>query len=114
MKFERSWGFYINLYGDDNSGSKVKKIVVNPGKRLSLQSHNHRHEHWIITKGNPDVQLGEKVYKMKENEHIFIPVKEKHRIENNTDNQVELIEVQYGDYLGEDDIIRYQDDFGRI
>ena len=89
-------------------------IVVNPGKRLSLQSHNHRHEHWIITKGNPDVQIAEKMYKMKENEHIFISVKEIHRLENNTDNQVELIEVQYGEYLGEDDIIRYQHNFGRI
>jgi len=88
--------------------------VVNPGKRLSLQSHNHRCEHWIITKGNPDVQLGDKVRKMKENEYIFISKKEIHRIENNTNNQVELIEVKYGDYLGEDDIIRYQDDFGRI
>ena len=71
MKFERPWGFYINLHGDDNSGSKVKKIVINPGKRLSLQSHIHRCEHWIITKGNPDVQLGQKVRKMKENEYVL-------------------------------------------
>ena len=114
MKIEWPWGFYINLYGDDNSGSKVKKILVNPSKRLSLQSHNHRCEHWIITKGVPDVQIGEKLYKMNENDYIFIPLKEKHIIENNTDNVVELIEVQYGEYLGEDDIIRYEDDFGRI
>ena len=113
MKFERPWGFYINLYGDDNSGSKVKKIVVNPGKRLSLQSHNHRHEHWIITKGNPDVQLGEKVYKMKENEHIYIPVKEKHRIENKTNKSLIMIEVQTGNYLEEDDIKRYKDEYNR-
>lgn len=110
----RPWGWYINIEGNDYSGSKVKKIVVLPGKRLSLQSHNYRHEHWVITKGTPIVQLGETFIKMKENEHIYIPIKEKHRMENKTNKIVEFIETQIGEYLGEDDIIRYQDDFGRI
>jgi mannose-6-phosphate isomerase-like protein (cupin superfamily) len=113
MFVERPWGYYINIHGDDNSGSKVKKIVVYPGKRLSLQSHEYRSEHWIITKGNASVQLGNSIHYLTENQHIFIPVTEKHRIENNTQELLEFIEVQYGSYLGEDDIKRYEDDFGR-
>lgn len=112
MKTDRPWGSYTTI--NENENSKIKKIIVLPGKRLSLQSHKYRHEHWIITKGTPRVQLGENFYEMKENEHIYIPVTEKHRIENNTHEIVEFVEVQYGSYLGEDDIIRYEDDFGRI
>lgn len=112
-KVYRPWGYYININGSDYDGSKIKRIVVYPGKRLSLQSHNQRSEHWVIVKGLPRVQVGEKFYDMKPNEHIFIPVTEKHRIENNTEQLVEFVETQIGNYLGEDDIIRYQDDFGR-
>ena len=112
MKIEKPWGYYINIYENDNQ--KLKKIVVYPGKRLSLQSHKFRSEHWIITKGNANVQLNDKFYNLTENEHIFIPVTEKHRIENNTEQLLEFIELQYGSYLDENDIIRYQDDFGRI
>lgn len=113
-KVYRPWGYYININGNDNSGSKVKRIVVYPGKRLSLQSHNKRSEHWVITKGHARVQVGEKFYDLTVNEHIFIPVTEKHRMENTTSELVEFVETQIGTYLGEDDIIRYQDDFGRV
>lgn len=113
-KVFRPWGYYININGNDNSGSKVKRIVVYPGKRLSLQSHNHRSEHWVITKGDARVQVGEKFYNLTVNEHIFIPVTEKHRMENLSSELVEFVETQIGTYLGEDDIIRYQDDFGRV
>ncbi len=112
-KVFRPWGWYININGDDHSGSKVKRITVLPGKRLSLQSHKSRSEHWVITKGNAVVQLGEKKIEMKVNDYIFIPTLEKHRMENLSDKLVEFVETQIGDYLGEDDIIRYQDDFGR-
>ena len=113
-KVYRPWGYYINVNGGDYDESKIKRIVVYPGKRLSLQSHNQRSEHWVIVKGHPRVQVGEKFYDMKPKEHIFIPVTEKHRMENNTDQLVEFVETQIGQYLGEDDIIRYQDDFGRV
>ena len=112
-KVFRPWGWYINLEGNDHSGSKAKKISVDPGKRLSLQSHSFRHEHWVITKGSPVVQLGEEFIQMNKNDHIYIPINIKHRIENKTSEIVELIETQIGSYLGEDDIIRYEDDFGR-
>jgi len=113
-KAYRPWGWYINVEGNDHSGYKVKRIGVYPGKRLSLQSHNHRGEHWVITKGNARVQLDETFMDMGPNEHVFIPVKALHRMENIGDEMVEFVETQIGDYLGEDDIIRYQDDFGRV
>ena len=113
-KVFRPWGYYININGDDFSGSKVKRIIVYPGKRLSLQSHNNRSEHWVITKGKARVQVGENFYDLGVNDYIFIPVTKKHRMENLSDQLVEFVETQIGSYLGEDDIIRYQDDFGRV
>ena len=112
-KFSRPWGYYETIYGDDHNGYKVKKIVVYPHKRLSLQSHNNRSEHWVIVNGTGKVQVGEEFYMVNKNEHVYIPVKAIHRIENIGDDLLELIETQVGDYLGEDDIIRYEDDFGR-
>jgi len=112
-KFSRPWGYYENIYGGDHNGFKVKKIVVSPHKRLSLQSHNNRSEHWVIVNGTGKVQVGEEFYMVTKNEHIYIPIKAIHRIENIGDDLLELIETQVGDYLGEDDIIRYEDDFGR-
>jgi mannose-6-phosphate isomerase-like protein (cupin superfamily) len=112
-KFNRPRGYYENIYGDDHNGYKVKKIVVTPHKRLSLQSHNNRSEHWVIVNGTGKVQVGEECYIVNKNEHVYIPVKVIHRIENIGDELLELIETQVGDYLGEDDIIRYEDDFGR-
>jgi mannose-1-phosphate guanylyltransferase/mannose-6-phosphate isomerase len=113
-KAYRPWGWYINVEGNDHSGYKVKRIGVYPGKRLSLQSHNHRSEHWVICKGNARVQVNNDFIEMGPNEHVFIPVKALHRMENIGDEMVEFVETQIGDYLGEDDIVRYEDDFGRV
>jgi mannose-6-phosphate isomerase-like protein (cupin superfamily) len=111
--FFRPWGFYKNTEEVDGI-YKVKIITVNIGQKLSLQSHNHRSEHWVIVKGKGKVQLGEKNYIVEKNQHIYIPVNELHRIENIGDELLEFTETQIGHYLGEDDIIRYQDDYGRV
>ena len=110
----RPWGCYVELTGGDHAGHKVKKISVQPKKRLSLQSHQHRSEHWTIVKGTAKVQLDDNFHTLKENDYIFIKAGALHRIENIGDDLLEFIEVQVGDYLGEDDIKRYQDDFGRV
>ena len=104
---------YTNVEGNDYSGFKVKRICVYPKKRLSLQSHNHRSEHWVIVKGQARVQLDDKFIEMGVSDHVYIPVKALHRMENIGDTMVEFVETQIGDYLGEDDIVRYEDDFGR-
>jgi mannose-1-phosphate guanylyltransferase/mannose-6-phosphate isomerase len=109
----RPWGWYTNVEGNDYSGFKVKRICVYPKKRLSLQSHNHRSEHWVIVKGQARVQLDDKFIEMGVSDHVYIPVKALHRMENIGDTMVEFVETQIGDYLGEDDIVRYEDDFGR-
>ena len=109
----RPWGWYINIDGDDHSGSKVKRIGVYPGKRLSLQSHNQRSEHWVIVKGQAKVQVGQDFHILHPNQSIYIPIGVLHRMENIGSEMVEFIETQIGDYLGDDDIIRYEDDFGR-
>ncbi len=108
----RPWGSYEIL--KQEKGSKIKKIIVSPKKRLSLQSHNHRAEHWIVIKGKAKVTLNENEYFLKKGEYFFIPKKAKHRLENQETYPLEIIEVQEGDYLEEDDIIRYEDDFNRI
>jgi mannose-1-phosphate guanylyltransferase/mannose-6-phosphate isomerase len=113
-KAYRPWGWYICIDGDDNSGSKVKRIGVYPGKRLSLQSHNRRAEHWVIVKGTAKVQVGKDFHILNPNQSVYIPTGALHRMENVGTELVEFIETQIGDYLGEDDIIRYEDDFGRI
>ena len=78
-----------------------------------MQSHSHRSEHWIIVEGEGTITLGEKTLKLKKDENVYIPVKEKHRMSNFTNDNVVFIEVQNGDYLGEDDIMRYEDIYGR-
>ena len=108
---ERPWGTYEVLTESD--GYKVKRITVIPGGRLSLQSHQHRAEHWVVVTGTPTVTVEENVQKVAVNEHVYIPLQAKHRLENYTDDLVVLIEVQSGLYLGEDDIIRYEDIYGR-
>jgi mannose-1-phosphate guanylyltransferase len=111
--FNRPWGYYQNLHGDDNSGFKVKKILVNKGCRLSLQSHEKRSEHWVITQGSADVQVGDEIFSVSKGIHIYIPTKCLHRLTNKGDDELILIETQIGSYLGEDDITRYDDDYGR-
>jgi len=113
-KVFRPWGYYKNVEGNDNSGFKIKRISVYPGKRLSLQSHNFRSEHWVIAKGKAKVQVGTDEFILEKDQHIYIPIKTLHRIENIGSELMEFTETQIGNYLGEDDIIRVEDDFGRI
>jgi len=108
----RPWGSYEVLI--DTPVYKVKKIVVYPGARLSLQSHLHRAEHWIIVRGLAKVVNGDKELYLRENESTFIPSLSKHRLENPGKFNVEMIEVQTGNYMEEDDIIRYDDEYDRI
>ncbi len=107
------WGFYKTMIMNDYFQSKV--ISVRPGEQLSLQSHEHREEYWIVAHGTGTVQLDDKVTEVHCGSTVFIPKRCKHRL-SNTDNNDSLIvtEVQIGDYFGEDDIIRYEDDYGRI
>jgi mannose-1-phosphate guanylyltransferase/mannose-6-phosphate isomerase len=110
----RPWGYYKNIEGNDDNGFKVKRISVYPGKRLSLQSHNYRSEHWVIVRGSAKVQVNNDSIIRNKDESIYIPVNALHRIENIGEDLLEFTETQIGDYLGEDDIIRYEDDYGRI
>ena len=109
---ERPWGKFEVLL--DESRYKVKRITVLPGKRLSLQSHKRRSEHWIIVQGNVVIVNNDDGKPYKSGDHIYIPVGYKHRIENMGKDNAVFMEVQIGDYFGEDDIIRYEDDFNRV
>jgi len=108
----RAWGSYTVL--EEGEGYKVKKIFVNPKSKLSLQMHHKRSEHWVVVEGEATVTCGESVYVIRKNQSTFVPMGVKHRLENATDIPLRLIEVQNGDYLGEDDIVRFKDDYGRI
>ncbi len=108
---KRPWGEFDNL--EESKNYKVKKLVVWPGKRLSLQRHKHRSEHWIVVKGKAKVTLDEEVFTLEKGKYISIEVGKKHRLENPEKEVLEVIEVQVGDYCGEDDIERFSDDYGR-
>lgn len=108
---ERPWGNFTVL--DEADGYKVKRIEVLPGKRLSYQKHAQRAEHWFIVAGLAKVTLDGDEILLKPGEHVDIAVGAAHRIENPGEEKVIFIEIQRGDYLGEDDIVRLQDDFGR-
>jgi len=107
----RPWGYYQGV--DNGSRYQVKRIVVMPGAALSLQKHFHRAEHWVVVKGTAEVTVGEKVLTIHENESIYIPIGSLHRLANPGKIPLELIEVQVGSYLGEDDIVRVTDVYGR-
>ncbi|QGM47687.1 mannose-1-phosphate guanylyltransferase/mannose-6-phosphate isomerase [Methylocystis heyeri] len=107
----RPWGYYQSV--DEGSRYQVKRIVVKPGERLSLQKHFHRAEHWIVVKGTAEVGRDEEVHLVHENESIYLPIGCKHRLTNPGRIDLELIEVQTGSYLGEDDIVRFQDVYNR-
>ena len=111
LKVYRPWGFFDSIDCGDNF--QVKRIQVNPGSKLSLQKHHHRAEHWIITSGEATVTCGKNTFKLKENQSTFIPKGEIHQLENQEEEILEIIEIQTGDYLGEDDIIRLEDRYGR-
>lgn len=108
----RPWGTYTVL--EEGPGFKIKRIEVNPGARLSLQSHKHRSEHWIVVSGTATVTNGERELVIASNESTFIPAGNKHRLENASGDRLVIIEVQSGPYLGEDDIVRYDDQYGRV
>ena len=110
-KVYRPWGWYDSV--DEDERFKVKRIGVNVGASLSLQKHYHRAEHWIVVKGTAEVTRGDEVILLTENQSVYIPLGEKHRLHNVGRIPLELIEVQTGSYLEEDDIVRYQDNFGR-
>jgi len=107
----RPWGSYISI--DQGANFQVKRLIVKPGKKLSLQLHHRRAEHWVVVKGVATVTVDEDVFDLQKNQSTYIPIGAKHRLENKGDEMLEIIEVQSGDYLGEDDIVRFEDDFGR-
>jgi mannose-1-phosphate guanylyltransferase / mannose-6-phosphate isomerase len=111
IRVHRPWGSYQSV--DNGERHQVKRIIVKPGGRLSLQKHHHRSEHWIVVRGTAQVTVNELVKVVHENESIYIPIGAVHRLENPGKIQLELIEVQTGSYLGEDDIIRIEDDYRR-
>ena len=110
-KIHRPWGWYDSI--DNGERFQVKRIVVNPGARLSLQMHHHRAEHWIVVKGTAEVTNGERTFLLGENESTYIPLGHVHRLANPGKLPLEIIEVQSGSYLGEDDIVRFEDKYGR-
>ena len=108
----RPWGSYTIL--EDAADCKVKRLVVKPGQVLSLQLHHRRSEHWTVIKGTAKVRLGDDEFLLKANQSTYVPVNTLHRLENPGDKDIHLIEVQTGDYFGEDDIERFEDIYGRI
>lgn len=110
-KVFRPWGSYDSVDEDDRF--QVKRIIVNPGATLSLQMHYHRAEHWIVVKGTARVTKGDEVFLLEENQSTYIPLGVQHRLENPGTIPLEIIEVQSGSYLGEDDIVRFEDVYGR-
>jgi mannose-1-phosphate guanylyltransferase/mannose-6-phosphate isomerase len=110
-KVHRPWGWYDSI--DSGERFQVKRIVVRPGATLSLQMHHHRAEHWVVVRGTAKVTRGEEVVLLGENESTYIPLGVKHRLENPGQIPLEIIEVQSGSYLGEDDIVRFEDNYGR-
>tara|TARA_Y100000590_G_scaffold413259_1_gene508943 strand:- start:7323 stop:7676 length:354 start_codon:yes stop_codon:yes gene_type:complete len=107
----KPWGYYEVL--DSHEGFLIKKILVKPKEKLSLQSHKHRSEHWVVVQGSAKVTIDENIYNLEINESIYIPLGSKHRLENEIDKDLVITEVQIGDILDEDDIIRYEDIYGR-
>jgi len=110
-KVYRPWGWYDSL--EQGEHFQVKRIVVNPGGILSLQVHRHRSEYWVVAQGAARITLGKETMLLTENQSVFIPIGEKHRVENPGHVSLEIIEVQSGSYLGEDDIVRLEDHYGR-
>ena len=110
-KVEKPWGYYEVLYED--KCSTVKRLVIHPGQRISLQSHNHRSEHWVVVEGVAWVELNADTITLLQDEYVYIPLYQTHRVTNDDDIPLVIIEVQYGD-CREDDIVRYADDYNRI
>ena len=109
---QRPWGSYSTLKKEDSY--QVKRLTVAPGHKLSLQYHHKRSEHWVVTHGKAIVQIGDEEFETNTGEYRYIPVGEKHRLMNVGEEELVLIEIQVGDYFGEDDIVRIDDIYGRI
>lgn len=109
---QRPWGTFTVI--DEGDGFKVKRIEVFPGKRLSYQKHSQRAEHWVVVQGTAKVTLDGREIVVEAGQAIDVPIGSAHRVENPGEQTLLFIEVQRGDYLGEDDIVRLQDDFGRV
>jgi mannose-1-phosphate guanylyltransferase/mannose-6-phosphate isomerase len=110
-KVNRPWGWYDSV--DEGERFKVKRIQVKPGASLSLQMHHHRAEHWIVVKGIAEITNGDQVITLHENQSTYIPQGQTHRLKNPGNTTLEIIEVQSGSYLAEDDIVRFEDTYGR-
>jgi mannose-1-phosphate guanylyltransferase/mannose-6-phosphate isomerase len=108
----KPWGAFRVI--DRSQRYQVKWLDVTPGERLSLQSHSHRDEHWVVVQGRARVTVEERQIDLSPGEHVRIPREARHRVENPGLERLRLVEVQTGDYLGEDDIVRYEDDYGRV
>lgn len=113
-KVYRPWGYFEVLDDSTFNYHKVKRIVIYPNSKLSLQSHKKRSEHWVVIYGNINVHIDGNIYQATKNSSFFIPINSIHRIENTGNTNAIVIETQIGDYLEEDDIIRYEDDYGRV
>jgi mannose-1-phosphate guanylyltransferase/mannose-6-phosphate isomerase len=112
VKVNRPWGSYSVLEEDENS-FKIKRIVVQPGAKLSLQSHSHRSEHWVVVSGSATVTNGDQIITVQKNQSTYIPMGTLHRLENRGKIPLHIVEIQVGEYLGEDDIQRFDDNYGR-
>ena len=110
-KVYRPWGYYDSL--DIGNNFQVKRLSINPGSKISLQKHQHRSEHWVVVEGLATIICGDNLIELKRNQSTYIPRNTIHRLENQGDTQLEIIEIQTGEYLGEDDIIRLEDDYQR-
>jgi mannose-1-phosphate guanylyltransferase/mannose-6-phosphate isomerase len=110
-KVVRPWGWYDSI--DVGNGFQVKRITVKPGASLSLQMHLHRAEHWIVVRGQAQITNGDQIFLLNANQSTYIPKGKKHRLANLGTEQLEIIEVQSGSYLGEDDIVRFEDMYHR-
>ena len=109
---ERPWGWYETV--SEVAGNKVKRIRVHPGQQLSLQKHHQRAEHWVVVLGTARITLDERQFDLQAGQACDIAVGQVHRLSNLTAEPVEIVEVQFGDYLGEDDIVRLEDNYGRV
>lgn len=109
---ERPWGSWHVI--DVEDGFKIKRIHVQPGRRLSLQSHEHRSEHWVVVQGTATCEVDGSTTVIKHGESLDVPRGARHRLSNGGDVELVIVEVQLGGYTGEDDICRYEDDFGRL
>ena len=108
---ERPWGWYETI--SEVPGNKIKRIGVHPGQQLSLQKHHQRAEHWVVTTGTARVTLDDRQFDLQPGEYCDIAIGQVHRLANLTNGPLEIVEVQFGSYLGENDIVRLQDDYGR-